>query len=123
MRILLCLLLSGCALSPEARVEESAFQVLNTLDATQTVLGPGTHPQCFAEHGEFQINGEHPSKAAIIEYSAALGLVHLGVSYLLRDHPWPERIWQMVNLGTSANAVISNRQDGHWFVPQDYSCR
>jgi len=115
-------LLSGCApLSSETRVEEGVWQAVNVVDALQTVSIVGEHPDCFAEIGEFGINGQHPDNAQIEAYHVAYGFIHYGVTWLLslgdwRGQRWALRFWEGLTLVDTSVAVAGSNQawvNGH----------
>lgn len=111
--------LSGCAgMSTEARVSETAFQVLNVVDAGQTVT-IGRNPGTWAE-SEGALFGRHPSSTGrVYAVMAAGGILHFAVTRLL-DETDPGHgawhaislAWQGVTLGGKAYAVVDNFHAG-----------
>lgn len=132
--LLLVLFLSGCGtLSQETKIEESVWQTGNVIDATQTMTFL-KQPNCFEESGEHIFPGEqpvfghHPSDTQVGLYTAAFGMLHLGITNLLEHinaNPWIIRTWEVgsiVGMG-SFQAVASNyRSFGNRMYPKDPAC-
>jgi hypothetical protein len=106
----ICILLSGCAWSPETRVEEAAFAVVHAADTAQT-MQIERHPQCYAEVGMASIAGDHPSTAGVLAWSAVTEAIHLGITNELEveNTPrWLRRAWQTLSFTASASSVGHN---------------
>lgn len=105
--------LTGCsALSPETRAEETAYQVLSAVDASQT-LSIADHPAQFREMNPAM--GGHPRPANVAAYFAAGGATHFAMTYALsaaNAPPWALRLWEVSGIGLEAVCVGNNFGSG-----------
>lgn len=104
-------LLTGCSTwAPETRHEEAAFQVLHGIDALQT-MKIALEPEKFQENDGAWAIGRHPHPGAVLPFFLMTGLLHVCVTDRLEENGaplWMRRTWQVVTIGTTANAVIGN---------------
>lgn len=113
-------------LSPETLAQEAAWQILNVVDAHQSLMIP-KHPDRFQEAGTPSIFGyNHPTKNQVIAFSVAFGVLHYAVSKgieSLIDHQEPDengfrsyrvlqRVWQYSELMYKIYTVENNHQVG-----------
>jgi hypothetical protein len=114
--LMACCALGGCAMSPETRIEESAFQAVHAVDALQTLDIRDCHHdgQIFRESRNALDSGwaigAHPSDHAVYEYMGAEAAAHGAVSWALSRYapPWTTRTWELVTIGIDANTVRGN---------------
>jgi hypothetical protein len=115
---LILLTLSQCVysadFSTETVVEESVYQALHVIDASQTVY-IARHPDQYYEKESGWVIGRHPSEAGVIRFMAADALVHVAVTTALvkLDAPrWLTRTWELVTIADTANCVRGNFKIG-----------
>jgi hypothetical protein len=97
-------------LSTETIVEESVYQALHVIDASQTVY-IAKHPDQYYEKESDWIIGRHPSEAGVIRFMAADAIVHVAVTTALvkLEAPrWLTRTWELVTIADTANCVRGN---------------
>lgn len=109
-------IMAGCALSPEARNTEIAYQALNVIDTGQTI-STARNPNVYSEADPItrSIIGAHPTTAHVYEAMAAIAILHAGVTFWLDSHdqgdgPWhtASLLWQAISLTDKAVIVIRN---------------
>jgi len=98
----------------ETVVEESVYQALHVIDASQTVY-IAQHPGEYYEKESGWIIGRHPSEAGVIRFMAADALVHVTVTTALvkLDAPrWVTRTWELLTIADTGNCVRGNIKIG-----------
>jgi hypothetical protein len=105
--------LPGCAsLPPETRREETAYQVLAAIDASES-LRIATHPRTYGENNPLLGNRPTPRRVALVFTLGAAA--HLGVTELLIRYgapPWALRTWEAAGITLEAAAIGDNAAHG-----------
>jgi hypothetical protein len=114
--LILFLLLTGCTLSPAARVEEATWQLLHTIDVGQTVQ-IAKNPNCYSESNAFI--GPHPTVTTVIWYGLGTSVLHYMLTdwlgEKLADHPWVQHLWFAESAFITGKDVYTNSHDGLHF--------
>ena len=100
--------------STETVIEESVYQALHVIDASQTVY-IARHPDQYYEKESGWIIGHHPSEADVIRFMAADAVIHIAVTTALVkvDAPrWVTRTWELLTIADTANCVRGNVKIG-----------
>lgn len=101
------LFLTACALPPEQRAYEAAYQTLHVADTLQT-LDIKRHPWA---HETNPVLGKHPKDAEIIAYMAAEAALHYLITDQLAKHDapiWLQRFWHGASITLAASTVTEN---------------
>ena len=113
--VALSLACAGCASwSPETRIEESAYQVLNAVDAGQT-LTIARDPDHFHEIASADLIGRHPSERSVAALFVAQAALHAGVTEALEAGgapAWAVRLWQGATIAVEAKDIAGNTRIG-----------
>jgi hypothetical protein len=101
--------LTGCALTPEARATELAWQAANLVDGVQT--SQYRVNDCY-ESGDWKfITGREPTVAATVLAATISGALHYGITYALERFGAPrglQRAWSYTTLALTAAQVAYN---------------